>query len=113
MKARSIINTARNLCFWMLFSFITLTAFITRAKTVYYTLDNVILDDGTQMTGIISWLYTIGDFGNGVRQFVSLTIPHSAHNKDDLIATIEVAQIEITFNGNVDGDGVDIKLVLM
>ncbi len=100
------------ICLWMVFSLISITAFNAHAETVYYSLDNVILDDGTQMTGIISWSYTIGDFENGVRQFVSLTIPHSSHNQDDLITTIEPAQIEITFDGNAHDDGVDIKLVL-
>ena len=96
----------------MLFGFINLAAFNGSAETAYYSLDNVMLDDGTQMVGVIAWPYTTGDFENGTPYFVSLTIPHSPHDQDDLIATIEVAQIEITFDGNVHGDGVDIKLVL-
>lgn len=112
MKLRSYFNTATTICLWVIFGFINLAAFRARAETVYYILDNVMLDDGTQMTGIISWPYMTGDFENGTPQFVSLTIPHSSHNQDDLIATIEVAQIEITFDGNAHDDGVDIKLVL-
>ncbi len=97
----------------LLFGFIQLTALDVQAvETVYYTLDNVILDDQTQMTGIFSWTYETGNFENGDGQFISLSIPHSSHNQDDLIATIEPSQIEITFDGNVHGDGVDIKLVL-
>lgn len=112
MKLRSYFNTATTICLWVIFGFINLAAFRAHAETVYYILDNVMLDDGTQMTGIISWPYMTGDFENGTPQFVSLTIPHSSHNQDDLIATIEVAQIEITFDGNAHDDGVDIKLVL-
>jgi len=112
MKKRIFHLATRYTCFLMISGVVNLVAFNARAETVYYTLDNVILDDGTQMAGIIAWPYTIGDFENGTPYFVSLTIPHSPHNQDDLIATIEVAQIEITFDGNVHGDGVDIKLVL-
>ena len=108
MKNRSFQPVARCICFLMIFGIVN----IARAETVYYSLNNVILDDGTQITGIISWSYTAGDFENGVRQFVSLTIPHSSHNQDDLITPIEPSQIEITFEGNAHDDGVDIKLVL-
>lgn len=96
----------------MISGVVNLAAFNAHAETVYYSLDNVILDDGTQMTGLISWSYTAGDFENGVRQFVYLTIPHSFHNQDDLITTIEPAQIEIALAQNTDSDGVDIKLGL-
>lgn len=98
---------------WMVFSLISITAFNAHAETVYYSLNNVILDDGTQMTGIFSWIYDIDDFENGAGQFISLDIPHSSHNQDDLIATIEPSQIEITFEGNAHDDGVDITLVLL
>lgn len=97
----------------VLVSLISLAAFHVYAETVYFALDNVILDDNTQITGLISWDYTVDDFENGSGQFVSLTIPHSSHNQDDLIGTIEPGQIEITFEGNVHDDGVDIKLVLV
>ena len=83
------------------------------AETVYYGLDRVILDDGTRISGVISWNYSPNDFENGIGQFIYLDIPHSGHNQDDLIATIEPSQIEITFDGNVHDDGVDIKIVLL
>jgi hypothetical protein len=87
--------------------------FYGHAETVYYGLENVTLDDGTQLSGFISWTYTPDNFENGTNQFIYLDIPHSAHNQGDLIATIEPSQIEITFDGNVHDDGVDIKLVLL
>ena len=86
--------------------------FTVSAETVYYALNHLILDDQTTITGIFSWSYNAGDFENGIGQFIFLEIPHSIHNQDDLVATIEPAQIEITFNGNAHDDGVDIKLVL-
>jgi len=84
-----------------------------QAATVNYQLENVFLDDGQQMTGIFAWTYNVGDFENGVGQFSSLDIPHTLHDQTDLIATIEIGQIEITFDGNVHDDGVDITLVLL
>ncbi|MDZ8118224.1 hypothetical protein [Pontiella agarivorans] len=83
------------------------------AETAYYSLDQVRLDDGTTIDGFVMWTYSPGDFENGVNRFVYLDIPHSEHNQDDLIAAIEPAQIEITFDGNLHDDGVDIKIVLL
>lgn len=110
-RARCIAPSAAVFC-GLLFGALPLIALDVQAETVYYTLDNVILDDQTQMTGIFSWTYATGNFENGDGQFISLFIPNSSHDQDDLIATIEPSQIEITFDGNAHGDGVDIKLVL-
>jgi len=99
--------------FWMIFSFVNMAAFNAQAETVYYTLDNVILADGKQMTGTFSWTYEIDDFENGVGQFISLVIPWTSHNQDDLDATFDIgSSIEITLEGSVHDDGVDINLVL-
>ncbi len=108
MKTRS--SFKKTIC--VLFFSISIAVLCAQAETILYTLENVILDDGTQMTGIFSWVYTPGDFENGIGTFHSLSIPWTTHDQDDLIATIEPSQIEITFDGNVHGDGVDIKLVL-
>ena len=83
------------------------------ADTVYYTLGNVVLEEGPQMTGIFSWTYTPGDFENGAGQFISLDIPYTAHDHTDLDANIDATQsIEITLADSVHDDGVDITLVL-
>ncbi len=102
----------KNLCFWIIFGCANLAVLNASADIVDFQLTNVFLDDGTQMTGTFSWTFDASDFPNGTGQFTSLDIPHTSHNQDDLIAVIEVGQIEITFNGNVHDDGVDIKLVL-
>jgi len=84
------------------------------ADTLIYTLDNVFLDDNTQMTGTFSWTFDTGDFENGAGLFISLDIPHTTHDHHDLSATFDVGKtIEITFGGNVHDDGVDISLVLL
>ena len=46
-----------------------------QAATVSYTLDDVFLVDGTQMTGAFDWTYTIGDFEGGNGVFTALEIP--------------------------------------
>lgn len=114
MKCRSYFATARNICFWLLFCSINMIAPNGRAETVYYSLDNVILDDGTQMTGIFSWIYDIGDFENGVGQFASLDIPWTSHDESDLAATFDIGgSVEITLTNNLHDDGVDITLFLL
>lgn len=91
-----------------------MTTLDAHADTLIYTLDNVFLDDGTQMTGSFSWTYDPGDFENGIGQFTALDIPHTAHDHTDLDATFDVGKtIEITFAGNIHDDGVDISLVLL
>ena len=107
-------STAKNICFWMICSFIFMAAFNAHAAEVNYTLENVILDDSTQMTGTFSWNFDIGDFENGIGQFTSLDIPHTSHDHTDLDATIDVGQsIEITLDGSTHDDGVDITLFLI
>ena len=84
------------------------------AETAYYKLENVRLDDQTQMMGIFSWTYELGAFEDGTGQFISLTIPHTSHDETDLVTTIDPTQsIEITFDGNAHDDGIDIMLVLL
>ncbi len=84
------------------------------ADLVNYTLDNVILDDGTQMTGTFSWTFAAGDFGNGAGQWSSLAIPWTLHDQNDLNSTFDVgSSIEITLPGNLHDDGVDITLFLL
>ena len=106
--------TVKNIRFWMTFSLIFLAAFNTHADSVTYTLENVILDDSTQMTGTFLWTYETGNFENGAGQFISLDIPYTEHDHTDLDANIDVTQsIEITLSTNTHDDGVDITLVLI
>lgn len=103
----------RNIAICMIFSLLGMVPFNVPAETAYYALHDVILDRGSRIDGFIEWTYTPGDFENGSSQFVYLDIPNSVHNQDDLISVIEPSQIEITFDGNVHDDGVDIKIVLL
>lgn len=106
-------SMVKNIGFRMIASFIFMAAFNAHADTVNYMLDNVILDDHTQMTGTFTWTYDAGDFENGVGQFTSLDIPHTDHDHTDLKISIDIGKtIEITLVGNYHDDGVDISLVL-
>jgi len=99
------------ICFWMIFSSINMIAFHVHAEVVYYIMDNVILEDQEQMTGIFSWTYEIGDFENGEGEFILLDVPRHAEN--DLGITFDIgSSIEITLTNNLDSDGLDISLVL-
>ena len=92
---------------------IFVTASVAYADMVNYSLDNVILDDATQMHGTFTWTFNTGDFENGVGQFIFLDIPHTSHDHTDLNATIEVGRsIEITLADSTHDDGVDITLFL-
>ena len=83
------------------------------AVVVTYELENVVLDDGTQMTGTFSWTFDVGDFGNGVGRFSSLVIPWTSHDHHDLDAVFDIgSSIEITLEGSVHDDGLDITLFL-
>ncbi len=107
-------NTPKKFCCAMIFGFVVLAAFAVKAEVVNFTLENVVLDDNTQMTGTFSWTYEAGDFENGTGQFIFLEIPHTSHNHEDLDATIDVTQsIEITLPNSRHDDGVDITLVLV
>lgn len=106
-------TTAKPICLWMVLGFIYIGAFNARAEVVYYTLDNIVLDDTTQMTGLFSWTYATGDFENGDGQFITLDIPWTSHNQDDLAAVFDIGNsIEIILTNSVHDDGVDITLFL-
>jgi len=98
----------------MILSWIHMAALQAEAATVFYSLNDVILEDDTQITGIFSWTYDTGDFENGLGQFTSLVIPWTWHNQDDLEAVFDIGgSIEITLPGSVHDDGVDISLFLL
>ena len=91
-----------------------LTVSSVNAATVSYILDNVFLDNGTQVTGTFDWDYTIGDFEGGTGIFTALEIPvqpnGSAPPLEDpnMVLSIENKQIEISLDGNFHDYGLDI-----
>jgi hypothetical protein len=98
---KNTLSAAKNMFIRIICSFILMAAFNAHADTVNYFLDNVILDDHTQMTGTFTWTYDTGDFENGVGQFTSLDIPHTSHDHTDLKISIDIGKtIEFTLIGN-------------
>ena len=68
-------RTAKNICFLVTLGFIFMTSYYAQAATVSYTLDNVVLLDGQQITGTFDWTFDICDFEDGNGVFTALEIP--------------------------------------
>jgi hypothetical protein len=87
-----------------------------QAATVSYILDDVLLADGTQMTGAYDWTYAIGDFEGGSGVFTALEIPWQPAGtlppleEPGMVLTIEFKQIEISLDGNFHDYGLGIIL---
>ena len=98
---------------WLL---VTMSVGTAQSATVHYTLDDVFLVDGTQMTGSFDWTYAIGDFEGGSGVFTSLEIPWRPNGtappleQEGMVLTIENNQIEISLDGNFHDYGLDISL---
>jgi hypothetical protein len=86
------------------------------ASTISFTLDDVFLDDGSQMTGSFNWTYTEGDFEGGSGEFSALDIPFRPSgtapplDEPGMVLTIESNQIEISLDGNFHDYGLDVSL---
>ena len=63
---------------------VILNSTIVHGAIATFTLDNVMTDRGSQLTGEFTWIYAEGDFENGVGQFTSLDVPHTTHELGDL-----------------------------
>ena len=87
-----------------------------QASVVSYTLDDIFLEDGTQITGAFDWTYKIGDFEGGSGVFTALEIPWQPNGatppleQEGMVLTIENKQIEISLDGNFHDYGLDISL---
>ena len=116
---KQTIVTAR---FWIvrvaLFSWMAAVMSVGTAQdaTVSYILDDIFLEDGTQMTGAFDWTYAIGDFEGGSGVFTALEIPWQPNGtappleEPGMVLTIENNQIEISLDGNSHDYGLDISL---
>ena len=122
MESIPLKHTLMTARFWIirvaLFSCLTAVMSVgtAQAATVSYTLDNIFLLDGTQMTGAFDWTYTIGDFEGGSGVFTALEIPWQPGGtappleEPGMVLTIENNQIEISLDGNFHDYGLGIIL---
>ena len=100
----------------MLFCLCIVVTTNANAATVIYTLDNVILDDGEQITGTFYWTYDSDDFEGGNGVFTSLEIPWLPSGtgppleQEGMNLIIESNQIEISLDGNFHDFGLDISI---
>ena len=109
---RVFVNTAKNIWFLMIVGFLIMTASYAHADIVNFTLVNVILADGAEITGTFDWTYNDGEFEGGNGTFTALEIPYTIYSFSDgnLNTVIEANSIEISGNGNYHDVGLDIKL---
>ena len=100
-------------CACIVSSFLLLTAFSVRAETIKYTLDNLFLNDGEQITGTFDWVFNADDFQGGSGVFTALEIPYTIYSfaEGSLDYVIETKSIEISGNLNYHDAGLDITLV--
>ena len=80
------------------------------AATVHYTFDNIVQDDGRQMTGLFKWDYNEGFFEAGTATLLEVNIPGYGTNVDLLAYTIDTTSVEITYNSEVHNINVGIHL---
>jgi hypothetical protein len=106
-----MINT-KNIWFCVTSGFMFLMAFNAHADVIKYTLDNLILDDGQQITGTFDWTYNVGDFEGGSGVLTTLEIPYTIYSlaEGSLDIAIETKTIEISGNLNYHDEGLDISL---
>jgi hypothetical protein len=95
-------------------------AYVIPMLQVVYTLDNLMMlddvvgDEGEQITGSFIWEYVEGDFAGGSGQFTDLTIPGYGTDITALTINIDMqAVIEISLAVNVHNNGVSINLDLL
>ena len=116
MTGRIIVRTAKYICFLVTFGFIFMTTYNAQAATVSYTLDDVLLADGEQITGAFDWTFDICDFEGGNGVFTALEIPWRPPSsvppldQEGMVFTIEDKQIEISLDGNLHDYGLDISI---
>ena len=98
----------------MIFAFFIVAAVDAHAAMVNYTLDNVTMADGQQITGTFDWTYSVDDFEGGSGVFPSLEIPYTIYSftAGNLNLDIQSDSIEISGNGNYHDVGLDITLKL-
>lgn len=94
-----------------LFSMFSLSS--SRADSVSYILDNVVMTNGDTITGIFEWTYPSGDFENGSGLFSELVVPGYGSDLTGLNITIDLTSIEITLKANLDSKNLDITLRLL
>jgi hypothetical protein len=107
------LNTATNICFWMISGFFFMTAFNAHATTVNYALDNVILAGGEPITGTFDWTFSVDDFEGGSGTFTVLDIPHTTFYTFDignLNIDIQTSAIEVSGDGSFHDAGLDISM---
>ncbi len=83
------------------------------ADTVTFTLENLVQDNGQQMTGSFDWIYTTGDFENGIAVFTDLYIPGFGSDISALNISVGTTELDFSLRANIHSGGVNINLFLL
>jgi hypothetical protein len=100
--------------FLCVISTLLFTAFQAHSDTATFTFDHMLLEDGNQITGKFTWVYSADDFEGGSGTFSELDIPYTNYSfaDDNLSIDIQTDFIEISGNGDFHDEGLDISIVL-
>jgi hypothetical protein len=79
------------------------------ATTVKYFLNNVIQENGLQMTGTFHWSYTEGDFEKGTEVFTDLYIPKSRATIDEFSITFDITHFLLDPHSSTHGAILDLS----
>jgi hypothetical protein len=110
-------NITRRICIWAICSLSCIGAFNAHAATatVSYSLDNVFLEDSTQMTGKFDWTYDTEDFEGGSGEFTELNVPYWSSADYAFLTVIFDIKNSIEFNRDTipsthdEGYGINLK----
>ncbi len=99
---------------WALFLLVFFTVSQAQALTVDYTLDNIVQDNGRQLTGTFTWTYDPGDFEGGTGLFSELSIPSTIRPIDQLNISFDIANsIEFSLAANLNNVQIDVSLFFL
>jgi hypothetical protein len=104
-------SVTRKICILAIFGLSCIGAFNAQAAIVGYTLDNILMTNGNQVTGTFQWDYTDGDFENGTGTFTDLFVPGYNPSLAPLNITFDIGgSIEFSLAGDLHNQGVDYTL---
>ncbi|QEG36113.1 PEP-CTERM sorting domain-containing protein [Bythopirellula goksoeyrii] len=114
LERKLMVITVKRMLSWTINSVIIMIVSNAHADTLNFTLDNLLLDDGGQITGTFDWTFSAGDFEGGSGAFTALDIPYTAYSfaAGNLNTDVQSNAIEISGNGNYHDMGLDIRIVL-
>lgn len=112
MGNRFVMNITKSVWMWFFAIFVSFATYQAQALSVDYTLDNIFLQNGRQMTGSFTWDYAAGDFEGGSGTFSTLSIPGTSRPITDLAISFDIKKsIEFSLIANLNNVDFNVSLV--